>query len=44
MKLTYPGGVNIIHVQDVVRAHLLLGEKGVPGEQYLVCGGNMEWT
>ncbi|MEC8899851.1 MAG: hypothetical protein VX455_02925 [Candidatus Neomarinimicrobiota bacterium] len=44
MKLTYPGGVNIIHVQDVARAHLLLGEKGVPGARYLVCGGNMEWT
>ena len=44
MKLTYPGGVNIIHVQDVARAHLLLGEKGVPGERYLVCGDNMEWS
>ena len=31
MKLTYPGGVNIIHVQDVARAHFLLGEKGAPG-------------
>ncbi len=44
MKLTYPGGVNIIHVQDVAKAHLTVGKKGTPGARYLVCGDNREWT
>ncbi len=44
LKLTYPGGANIVHVQDVAKAHLLLGKKGTPGERYLVCGDNLKWS
>lgn len=43
MKLTYPGGVNIVHVQDVAKAHILLGNNGTAGQRYLVCGDNMHW-
>ena len=42
-KLTYPGGVNLVHVQDVVEAHLLLADKGIPFERYLVGGENLTW-
>lgn len=44
MRLTWTGGGNIIHVQDVAQAHILLAEQGVPGERYLACADNLEWT
>lgn len=43
LHMTWPGGVNIAHVEDVARAHLLLAERGTPGERHLVCGQNWEW-
>jgi len=43
LKLTYPGGVNIVHVEDAARGHLLLAERGTPGERYLVSADNWEW-
>jgi len=33
--------VNLVHVQDVARGHLLAEEKGRPGERYLLSGENL---
>jgi dihydroflavonol-4-reductase len=44
LKLTWPGGVNLIHVEDVARAHLFLAEHGQPGQRHLVCAQNWEWS
>jgi dihydroflavonol-4-reductase len=43
LHLTWPGGVNIAHAEDVARAHLLLAERGRAGERHIVCGENLEW-
>jgi dihydroflavonol-4-reductase len=42
-KLTWPGGCNLVSVRDVARGHLLLAEKGVPGERYILGSENLEW-
>jgi dihydroflavonol-4-reductase len=44
MKVTYPGGGNYLHAADSARGHLLLADKGTPGERYILCGENAEWT
>ncbi len=43
LKMTWPGGVNILHVEDVAKAHILLADKGTPGERHIVCGENWQW-
>ncbi len=43
LKLTYPGGVNIVHAQDVARGHLLLAERGAPYERHIVAAENWTW-
>jgi dihydroflavonol-4-reductase len=35
------GPLNVIDVADCTRGHLLAGERGVPGERYLLCGASM---
>lgn len=35
------GGLNVVPVEDVGRAHVLALERGVPGERYLVGGENL---
>lgn len=42
-RSTFPGGCNVVSLDDVARAHLLLAEKGVPGERYLVASENLSW-
>jgi dihydroflavonol-4-reductase len=42
-KLTYPGGCNIVSALDVARGHVLLAERGTPGERYLLGSENLEW-
>ncbi len=42
-RATWPGGCNIVSVYDVAYAHILLAEKGVPGERYVVGSENLEW-
>jgi dihydroflavonol-4-reductase len=43
-RLTYPGGCNIVAAADVGTAHVLLAERGVSGERYLVGSENLEWS
>ncbi len=44
LKLTYPGGINIVHAEDVAQAHLLLAEKGKSYERHIVGSENLEWS
>ena len=40
---TFPGGCNLVSAQDVARGHLLIAERGAPGESYLLGSQNMTW-
>lgn len=42
-RLGFPGGCNIVDVDDVARGHLLLAEQGQPGQRYLLGSENWEW-
>jgi dihydroflavonol-4-reductase len=44
LRMTYPGGCNIVAVGDVARGHILVGEVGQPGERYLLGGENLAWA
>ncbi|MFJ5677960.1 NAD-dependent epimerase/dehydratase family protein [Streptomyces sp. NPDC093097] len=43
LRTTYPGGCNIVSVQDVAAGHLLLAEHGTAGERYVLGGENWTW-
>ncbi|WP_457518703.1 NAD-dependent epimerase/dehydratase family protein [Streptomyces sp. TE33382] len=43
LRTSYPGGCNIVSVQDVARGHVLLAERGTAGERYLLGGENWAW-
>jgi dihydroflavonol-4-reductase len=43
-RVTFPGGCNIVHVQDVARGHVLAAEHGEPDGRYLLAGENLEWS
>jgi len=38
---TLPGGLNVVPVEDVARAHILALQKGRPGQRYLAGGSNL---
>ena len=42
-KSTWPGGCNLVSVEDVAKAILLLAEKGKAGERYIIGSDNYEW-
>ena len=42
-RSTFDGGCNIVAVTDVARGHVLLAERGTPGESYLLGGENVSW-
>jgi dihydroflavonol-4-reductase len=44
LRLTYPGGCNVVAVADVARGHLLLLERGIAGTRYLLGSENLTWT
>jgi nucleoside-diphosphate-sugar epimerase len=44
MRFVPPGGTSFVSVDDLVNGLLLLSEKGVPGERYIFCSENMEYT
>ncbi len=41
--LSLPGGLNIVHIQDVVRGHLTALEVGRTGERYILAGENLTY-
>jgi dihydroflavonol-4-reductase len=42
-KSTWIGGCNIVNVEDVACAMLLLAERGRPGEKYIAGSDNIHW-
>lgn len=44
LKMTYPGGVGLLHADDVALGHWLLAERGTPYERHILAGENLEWT
>jgi dihydroflavonol-4-reductase len=40
---TFPGGCNIVSAEDVADGHVVIGEKGKPGESYLLGSTNLTW-
>jgi dihydroflavonol-4-reductase len=44
LRLTYPGGCNVVAAADVARGHLLLLEQGTAGERYLLGAENLTWN
>jgi dihydroflavonol-4-reductase len=43
-RSTFDGGCNVVSVQDVARGHLLVAERGTPGERYILGSENWPWT
>lgn len=43
LKSTWIGGCNIVSVEDIAQAHLLVAEKGKAGTFYLAGSENLEW-
>jgi dihydroflavonol-4-reductase len=43
-KATWPGGCNIVCVEDVALGHLLIAKKGKNGRRYLMGSENLEWS
>ncbi len=43
MRLTWAGGCNIVSVHDVARGHVLLAERGLPGERFVLGSENLHW-
>lgn len=44
LRLTYPGGCNIVSVRDVARGHWDVARHGQPGRSYILGGENLRWT
>jgi dihydroflavonol-4-reductase len=42
--LTFPGGCNMVAVDDVARGHVLAALHGRPGERYILGAENLEWS
>jgi dihydroflavonol-4-reductase len=42
-RSTFPGGCNVVSLDDVALAHLILAENGAPGERYLIGSENLSW-
>lgn len=43
LRCTFAGGCNIVSARDVAVGHVILAERGVPGEHYLLGSENLEW-
>lgn len=42
-RSTFPGGCNVVDARDVGAGHVLLLERGVDGERYLLGGEDVSW-
>ncbi len=42
-RATWAGGVNIVSARDVAAGHVLVAERGAPGECYLLGADNLSW-
>ncbi|MFB0610970.1 NAD-dependent epimerase/dehydratase family protein [Aurantiacibacter poecillastricola] len=42
-RLSWPGGCNIVAVEDVADGHILLAESGEPGARYVLGSENLTW-
>jgi dihydroflavonol-4-reductase len=42
-RTTFPGGCNVVAVGDAARGQVLLAERGIPGERYLLGGEDCSW-
>lgn len=38
-----PGGMNFVHLEDVVAGHLAAARQGLHGQRYLLCGENLSY-
>ena len=43
IRLTFPGGCNLVAAADVGAAHVLVSKVGAAGQHYLIGGDNLEW-
>ena len=43
LRMTYPGGCNLVSVQDIARGHWLAAQRGEPGHSYLLGSENLHW-
>lgn len=41
LSLAVEGGINVVHVADVIAGHLAALERGRRGERYILCGDNL---
>lgn len=44
LRLSFPGGCNVVSVADVARGHWLAALHGTAGAHYLLGGENLTWT
>lgn len=44
LRLCMAGGCNMVAVEDVAQAHILVAEKGLAQRRYLVGADNLEWS
>lgn len=42
-KLSYPGGLSLVHVEDVARGHLIAAQQARPYERHILAGENLRW-
>jgi dihydroflavonol-4-reductase len=43
LRMTYPGGCNLVSVRDIARGHWLAAERGEPGQCYLLGSEDLHW-
>ncbi len=43
LRMTYPGGCNLVSVRDIARGHWLAAARGAPGKCYLLGSENLHW-